>query len=173
VCKMILSRSSVVQVTATSSAAGCVLRSGATAFVHAGFLEAWREASRIRSRYPAKDSNSGKGESEGDAAEASGAFRDGTLDRAGAEDLASSTADDVHYSILAKLKVGDNMSLEAGEIHSHETAAPGAFREASLVKALEELGIGRPATYATTISNLINRCVQLRLCVSEWRPVLC
>lgn len=50
-------------------------------------------------------------------------------------------------------------SLKAGEFekNQHFTQPPAHFTEASLVKTLEELGIGRPSTYAPTISTIINR----------------
>lgn len=49
--------------------------------------------------------------------------------------------------------------LKAGEYEKkqHFTQPPAHFTEASLVKTLEELGIGRPSTYAPTISTIINR----------------
>lgn len=60
-------------------------------------------------------------------------------------------------AVLAKLK-GDS-KLEIGELskEQHFTQPPAHFTEASLVKTLEELGIGRPSTYAPTISTLISR----------------
>lgn len=60
-------------------------------------------------------------------------------------------------AILPPVKAGDK--LDAQGISSHETfSRPGArYSEASLVKALEELGIGRPSTYAPTISTIQTR----------------
>ena len=49
------------------------------------------------------------------------------------------------------------LSLDELEKEQHFTQPPAHFTEASLVKALEELGIGRPSTYAPTISTLIAR----------------
>ena len=58
---------------------------------------------------------------------------------------------------LPKLAKGDR--LEAAQITATErfTSAPARYNEASLVKRLEELGIGRPSTYAPTITTIINR----------------
>ena len=52
---------------------------------------------------------------------------------------------------------GDAVSLEALRAEQHFTEPPPRFSEASLVKALEEHGIGRPSTYATIISTLQDR----------------
>lgn len=49
------------------------------------------------------------------------------------------------------------MNLGKLEKKQHFTQPPAHFTEASLVKTLEELGIGRPSTYAPTISTIINR----------------
>ena len=56
-------------------------------------------------------------------------------------------------------KLEKDMELELGEVDKkqHFTQPPAHFTEASLVKTLEELGIGRPSTYAPTISTIINR----------------
>lgn len=58
---------------------------------------------------------------------------------------------------LPALSVGEQLSCLGLEPHQHFTQAPAHFTEASLVKALEEEGIGRPSTYAPTISTLLTR----------------
>jgi DNA topoisomerase-1 len=60
-------------------------------------------------------------------------------------------------ALLPAVKVGEN--LEVDEIFGTQkfTKAPPRYTEASLVKKLEELGIGRPSTYAPTISTIQNR----------------
>jgi len=59
--------------------------------------------------------------------------------------------------VLPPLKVGDAVSLTQLAATQHFTEPPPRYSEASLVKALEEHGIGRPSTYATIISTLQDR----------------
>jgi DNA topoisomerase-1 len=58
---------------------------------------------------------------------------------------------------LPQLTEGQELGLVDIEAKGHETSAPPRYTEASLVKALEELGIGRPSTYAAIISTIIDR----------------
>jgi DNA topoisomerase-1 len=58
---------------------------------------------------------------------------------------------------LPAVHEGDLLSLEAVRPEQHFTEPPPRVTEASLVKALEERGIGRPSTYASIISTLLNR----------------
>lgn len=60
-------------------------------------------------------------------------------------------------AILPPLKVGDIVDLSAIRPEQHFTEPPPRYSEATLVKALEEFGIGRPSTYATIISTLQKR----------------
>lgn len=60
-------------------------------------------------------------------------------------------------AVLSKLNEDSELSLTELVPEQHFTQPPAHFTEASLVKALEELGIGRPSTYAPTISTLISR----------------
>mgnify|MGYP004465621889 FL=1 len=66
--------------------------------------------------------------------------------------------DKIDKKTLSK-KLEKDMELKLGEVDKkqHFTQPPAHFTEASLVKTLEELGIGRPSTYAPTISTIINR----------------
>lgn len=64
---------------------------------------------------------------------------------------------DNEEKILPELQEGDVVKLQDVLTEQHFTEPPPRYTEASLVKALEEYGIGRPSTYATIISTLINR----------------
>ena len=59
--------------------------------------------------------------------------------------------------LLGNLEKGSILKLEALEHGQHFTQPPAHFTEASLVKAMEEQGIGRPSTYAPTITTIIAR----------------
>ncbi|MFP6130982.1 type I DNA topoisomerase [Helicobacter pylori] len=59
--------------------------------------------------------------------------------------------------LLPNLKENDPIKLEKLESNAHVTEPPTRYSEASLIKVLESLGIGRPSTYAPTISLLQNR----------------
>ena len=65
--------------------------------------------------------------------------------------------DDADDRELPALAVGDTPKLEEALIEQHFTQPPPRYTEASLIKKMEELGIGRPSTYAATISVLQDR----------------
>lgn len=67
------------------------------------------------------------------------------------------TADDDNDRILPPLEVGDQLKLLAMRTDQHFTEPPPRYSEASLVKALEEHGIGRPSTYASIIQTLTGK----------------
>ncbi len=58
---------------------------------------------------------------------------------------------------LPPLTVGDTVELRALRAEQHFTEPPPRYSEASLIKALEEHGIGRPSTYANIITTLVDR----------------
>ena len=59
--------------------------------------------------------------------------------------------------VLPQLAVGDVVEGSAFEAGSHATQPPARYTEASLVKAMEELGVGRPSTYASVIATILDR----------------
>jgi DNA topoisomerase-1 len=65
--------------------------------------------------------------------------------------------DDEDGSLLPHMREGDAPARKSVEANQHFTQPPPRFSEASLVKQLEELGIGRPSTYASTIQTLRDR----------------
>ena len=58
---------------------------------------------------------------------------------------------------LPPLTAGQALTITEVDAKGHETTPPPRYTEASLVKTLEELGIGRPSTYASIISTIIDR----------------
>jgi DNA topoisomerase-1 len=79
----------------------------------------------------------------------------------GSDDPAAELGD--QEMVLPPLRVGDTvtadgpLALEGFETKQHETAPPARYTDASLVKRLEEDGIGRPSTYASIISTIERR----------------
>ena len=69
----------------------------------------------------------------------------------------AAVSDDEEERMLPALIEGETITLKAIQCDQHFTEPPPRFSEASLVKALEEFGIGRPSTYATIISTLQQR----------------
>ncbi|WP_375401427.1 type I DNA topoisomerase [uncultured Amnibacterium sp.] len=58
---------------------------------------------------------------------------------------------------LPPLTEGQQLEARSAEAAGHETSPPPRYTEASLVKTLEELGIGRPSTYASILSTIVDR----------------
>src|SRR4030095_14094938 len=73
------------------------------------------------------------------------------------EDTKPLEPDDEQDFILPPLKQGEKLKLIDLTPRQHFTEQPPRFTEASLVKALEEKGIGRPSTYATILSTIQDR----------------
>ena len=64
---------------------------------------------------------------------------------------------EVENKLSKELAVGSKLTLDTFEPKQHFTQPPAHYTEASLVRALEELGIGRPSTYAPTITTILAR----------------
>jgi len=60
-------------------------------------------------------------------------------------------------NMLPPLKEGEKVALKALNLEQHFTQPPPRFNESSLVKELDEKGIGRPSTYATILSTIVDR----------------
>jgi DNA topoisomerase-1 len=65
--------------------------------------------------------------------------------------------DDKASKLLPLLKEGESLKLGEIKPEQHFTEPPPRFNDASLIKELEELGIGRPSTYATILSTLVDK----------------
>jgi DNA topoisomerase-1 len=65
--------------------------------------------------------------------------------------------EDEREAALPELKPGDALKLLSLDPHQHFTQPPPRYTQASLIKELDERGIGRPSTYATIISNVLDR----------------
>ena len=65
--------------------------------------------------------------------------------------------DDDTESKLPPMNIGDKIDIKSLLPEQHFTQPPARYTEASLVKKLEELGIGRPSTYATIMSTIVDR----------------
>jgi DNA topoisomerase-1 len=66
-------------------------------------------------------------------------------------------AEDDEERLLPALRVGQELSASALSPVGHETSPPARYTEASLVKALEDRGIGRPSTYASIMGTILDR----------------
>ncbi len=66
-------------------------------------------------------------------------------------------ADDDEGRVLPPLEVGQEISLTELEPDGHATVPPSRYTEPTLVRALEERGIGRPSTYAAILSTIVDR----------------
>ena len=73
------------------------------------------------------------------------------------DDAAAGGGADDEERRLPPLKAGDPLSVRALEPEGHSTQPPSRYTEATLVKALEERGIGRPSTYATIMGTILDR----------------
>ena len=67
------------------------------------------------------------------------------------------TDDEQKASQLPELKEGDNVKLKELAGNQHFTQPPARYSEATLIKALEENGVGRPSTYATIVTTIVKR----------------
>ncbi len=69
----------------------------------------------------------------------------------------SADSEEEKFSKIIELSEGEELSPQNLSSNQHFTQPPQRYTEASLVKALEELGIGRPSTYSPTITTIISR----------------
>ncbi|MDA8196825.1 MAG: type I DNA topoisomerase [Actinomycetota bacterium] len=72
------------------------------------------------------------------------------------EDSDDNTTDE-EDAILPAFAEGELIPIDSVEVNSHVTNPPSRYTEASLVKTLEDLGVGRPSTYASIITTILDR----------------
>jgi DNA topoisomerase-1 len=84
-------------------------------------------------------------------------YREGRDDPESDKADAGAPADDDRERVLPDVERGEHLDRASVTSEQHFTQPPPRFTEASLVKRLEELGIGRPSTYATILSVLQDR----------------
>ncbi len=65
--------------------------------------------------------------------------------------------DDTEKGVLPEIKAGEALKLREITPNQHFTQPPARYTEASLIKELEENGVGRPSTYATILSTIIKK----------------
>jgi DNA topoisomerase I len=82
--------------------------------------------------------------------------RDERAAQANGEDVEGETAEDLE-GVLPDLRKGDALKLLSMDPRQHFTQPPPRYTQASLIKELDEKGIGRPSTYAAIISNILDR----------------
>ena len=71
--------------------------------------------------------------------------------------LYEDAVDDGDESAIPEIKEGDSVKLKELNGNQHFTQPPSHYTEASLIKTLEETGVGRPSTYASIVSTIIKR----------------
>ncbi len=81
----------------------------------------------------------------------------GFLKLYGVEAKSDEETEDEDDRELPPLAVGDKPALQQVDVEQHFTQPPSRYTEASLIKKMEELGIGRPSTYAATLTTLKDR----------------
>lgn len=64
---------------------------------------------------------------------------------------------DEQDTVLPNVEVGESLAIHQLDTKSHTTQPPARFSEASLTRSLEEMGIGRPSTYASIIDTILAR----------------
>ena len=73
------------------------------------------------------------------------------------EETDESSSDETRESVLPEMAAGDQVMVTEATPEGHATQPPARFTEASLVKRLEELGVGRPSTYASIMETIQGR----------------
>jgi len=73
------------------------------------------------------------------------------------QEVEEDTESEEKEALLPAMKIGDQVKIEKFVASGHVTSPPARYTEPTLVKKLEELGIGRPSTYAAILGTILNR----------------
>ena len=90
-------------------------------------------------------------------ADASGADSAASSAKGGSGSKGSAGGGTASGSNLPPMSKGDTLGITAADASGHSTKPPARYTEATLVKRLEELGVGRPSTYATIMRTIMDR----------------
>ncbi len=121
---------------------GNIFRATGSSIVHPGFMAVYQEGTDDKPEDDAETKADDKEGKDGDEAK---------------DEKAKTKAEEKKEMMLPDLSEGDIVDLHEIRPEQHFTQPPPRYTEATLVKTLEELGIGRPSTYASIISVLIAR----------------
>ncbi|MCY3924411.1 MAG: type I DNA topoisomerase [bacterium] len=137
-----------IEATARTADSGTVtLAASGTVIEHEGFRRAWDPLPAAG----AESSGAGRaeaGRAGAERAEKQGGAGGGTQDAGRGDDS---------QRRLPQVAAGESLALSAPEVSGHETQPPARFTEATLVRRLEELGVGRPSTYASIMTTITDR----------------
>src|SRR5690606_17641466 len=105
-------------------------------------------------------------------------YLDSLAEKQSKKDEDTEESDEPKSGLLPDISEGETFAQKKPiELEEHWTSPPPRFNEASLVKALEEDGIGRPSTYAAIISNIQDRGyvekIENRFIPTELGSVVC
>ena len=92
-----------------------------------------------------------------------------TIKFAGYQKVYQDNADSKKSNVLPELVEGDTVSVQKLDPEQHFTQPPARYSEATLIKTLEEIGVGRPSTYAPTIETIQKR-YYVKLVAKRFEP---
>ena len=92
-----------------------------------------------------------------------------TIKFAGYQKVYQDNSDSKKSNVLPELVEGDKVSVQKLDPEQHFTQPPARYSEATLIKTLEEIGVGRPSTYAPTIETIQKR-YYVKLVAKRFEP---
>lgn len=152
-----------VSVEFVSPCGSLLLRCAGSSLASPGWLAAWADWSKATA---STDTAAAAAAGEGEGGDLSGADDGAATDD---DDLLAATGGSSKAGkaalsqLLQQLQEGQQVLLAAVEPGQHFTKPPPRYTDASMVKTLEEAGVGRPSTYAPIIRKLLVRQIVLEL----------